>query len=60
MHALIRHELVHVATNSPWAVQLSDSYDTTSNVGGHLESDLAVLTKTLNQEYSDYVGGISG
>jgi hypothetical protein len=45
MYGLIRQELPHVATSTimPWAIQLRNSYDTISNMGGFLESDLAVL-----------------
>jgi hypothetical protein len=58
MYGLIRQELLNVATSTlPWAVQLRSSYDTISNVGGFSESDLVVLTNTLNlnQDLSDYV-----
>jgi hypothetical protein len=48
---------MHVANStSPWAVQLRNSYDTISNIGGFSESDLAVLTTTLNQDFFYYVG----
>jgi hypothetical protein len=57
MYGFIRQELPHVTTSIlPWAVQLSNLYDTISNLGGFLESDLVVLTETLNQGLSDYVG----
>jgi hypothetical protein len=47
--------LLNVATYTlPWAVQLRSSYDTISTMGGFLESDLVVLSKTLNQDLSDY------
>jgi hypothetical protein len=53
----IRKELLHVATSPlPRTVQLRSSYDTISNMGGFPESDLAVLTNTLSQDLSDYVG----
>jgi hypothetical protein len=38
------------------AVQLRSSYDTISTTGGFSESDLVVLTNTLNQDPSDYAG----
>jgi hypothetical protein len=48
---------MHVCTyNVPWTVQLRNSYDTFSNTGGFSESDLTVLTNTLYQDLSDYVG----
>jgi hypothetical protein len=54
---LIRHEQLNVATSTlPWAVQLRNSYDSISNVGGFSESDLVVLTNTLNQYLPDYDG----
>jgi hypothetical protein len=57
MYDLIRQELLNVATStSLWAVQLRGSYDTISAMGGFSESDLVVLTNTLNQGLSDYVG----
>jgi hypothetical protein len=57
LHGLIRHELLNVATSTlPWAVQLPNSYDSISNVGGFSESDLVVLTNTLSQDLSDYDG----
>jgi hypothetical protein len=35
MYGLIQKELLHVATSTlPWAIQLSNSYDTISNMGG--------------------------
>jgi hypothetical protein len=36
--------------------QLRNSYDTISTMGGFSESVIAVLTNTLNQDLSDYVG----
>jgi hypothetical protein len=55
LYGLIQHELVNVATSTlPWAVQLRNSYDSISIVGGFSESDLVVLTNTLNQDLSDY------
>jgi hypothetical protein len=57
LYGLIRHELLSVATSTlPWAVQLRSSYDTISTMGGFSESDIVVLTNTLNQYLSDYVG----
>jgi hypothetical protein len=58
MDGLIRQEILHVATSTlPWAVQLRTSYDTIiSNIGGFSESDIAVLTNTLNRDLSDYDG----
>jgi hypothetical protein len=57
MYGLIRHELLNVATSTlPWAVQLRNSYDSISSVGGFSELDLVVLTNTLNQYLSDYDG----
>jgi hypothetical protein len=57
LNGLIRQELLNVATSSfPWAVQLRTSYDTISTMGGFSESDLVVLTNTLNQDLSDYAG----
>jgi hypothetical protein len=57
MYGLIRPELLNVATSTlPWAVQLRNSYDTISTMGGFLESDLVVLSNTLNNDLSDYVG----
>jgi hypothetical protein len=32
------------------------SYDSISTIGGFSESDLVVLSNTLNQDLSDYVG----
>jgi hypothetical protein len=56
MYDLIRQELLYACTYTlPWAVQLRSLYDTISNMGGVSESDIAVLTNTLNQELSDYV-----
>jgi hypothetical protein len=47
---------VHVATStSPWSVELRNSYDTISNMGWFSESDLAVLTNTLNHGMSYYI-----
>jgi hypothetical protein len=57
MYSHIRHKLPHVATFTlPWAVQLRDWYDTISNMNGFSESYISVLTNTLNQCLSDYVG----
>jgi hypothetical protein len=57
LYGLIRQELLNVATSTlPWAVQLRDLYDSISTMGGFSESDLVVLTNTLNQYLSDYVG----
>jgi hypothetical protein len=57
MYVLILQELLHVTTYTlPWAIQCN-SHDAISNTGGFLESDVVVLTNTLqNQELSDYVG----
>jgi hypothetical protein len=53
----IPEELLHIATYTlPWAVQLRNSYGTIFNMGGFLESDLAVLTIILNQYLSNYAG----
>jgi hypothetical protein len=49
MYSLIRHEELNVATSTlPSAVQLRSSSDTISTMGGFSESDLVVLTNTLN------------
>jgi hypothetical protein len=57
MCGLIRENLLHVATSTlPWAVQLRNSYDLISNMGGCLESDLAVLTCTLSKDLPNYDG----
>jgi hypothetical protein len=57
LYGLIRHELLNVATSTlSWAVQLRNSYDSISTMGGFSESDLVVLTNTLNQNLSDYHG----
>jgi hypothetical protein len=57
LYGLIRHEQLNVATSTlPWAVQLRNSYDSISTMGGFSESDLEVLTNTLNQNLSDYAG----
>jgi hypothetical protein len=57
MHGLIRHKLLHFATSTlPLAVQLRNSYDTISSMGGFSESDLVVLINTINQDLSDCVG----
>jgi hypothetical protein len=60
MYGHIRQDILYVATSTllpPWAVQLRNSYDTISDMGGFSESDLLVLlTNTLNQDLSDYVG----
>jgi hypothetical protein len=57
MYGLIRQELLFVPISTlPWAVQLGSSCDTISNMGGFSESDLVVLSSTLNQDFSDYVG----
>jgi hypothetical protein len=57
LYGLIRHEVLNVTTSTlPWAVQLRNSYDSISTMGGCSESDLVVLTNTLNQDLSDYVG----
>jgi hypothetical protein len=51
MYGLIRQKLLHVATFTlPWAVQLRGSYETIFNMGGFSESDIVVLTTTLNQD----------
>jgi hypothetical protein len=48
---------LNVATFAlPWAVQLRSSHDTISNMGRFSESDLVVLTHTLNKDLSDYDG----
>jgi hypothetical protein len=57
LYGLIRQELLNVATSTlPWAVQLRNSYDSISTMGGFSESDLVVLTNTLNKDHSDYAG----
>jgi hypothetical protein len=57
MYGFIRPELLHIAISTlPWAVQLRGSYDTISSTGGFSESDLVVLTNTLNQDLSCYDG----
>jgi hypothetical protein len=57
LYGLIRHGLLNVAISTlPWVGQLRNSYDSISTMGGFLESDLAVLTNTLNQNLSDYAG----
>jgi hypothetical protein len=57
LYGLIRQEILIVATSTlPWAVQLRNSYDTISTMGGFSESDLVVLTNTLHQDISDYDG----
>jgi hypothetical protein len=57
MYGLIRLELLIVTTSIlQWAVKLRSSYNTISTVGGFSESGLVVLTNTLNQNLSDYVG----
>jgi hypothetical protein len=57
MYGLIRQELLSAATSIlPWAVQLRNSYYTISTMGGLSESDLVVLSNTLNQDLSDCVG----
>jgi hypothetical protein len=44
-----------VATSTvPWAVQLRNSYDSISTMGRFPESDLVVLTNTMNQDLYDY------
>jgi hypothetical protein len=54
---IIRQELQNVtASTLPWAVQLRNLYDSISTMGGFSESDLVVLTNTLKQNLSDYVG----
>jgi hypothetical protein len=56
MYGLIPHEILHIATSTlTWAVQLRSSYNKTSNFGG-LQSDLVVLTNTLNQNRFDNDG----
>jgi hypothetical protein len=40
----------------PWAVRLRTSYNSISTMGRFSESDLVVLTNTLNQDLSGYVG----
>jgi hypothetical protein len=55
LYGLIRHELLNVATSTlPWAVELRNSYDSISTMGGFSESDLVVSTNTLNQDLSDF------
>jgi hypothetical protein len=57
MYGLIRQELLNVATSIlPWAVLLRSSHDTNSTMREFSESDLVVLTNTLNQDLSDYDG----
>jgi hypothetical protein len=52
-----KNRIVNVATStSPWAVQLSSSYDTISTMGGFSQSDLVVFKNTLHQDLFDYVG----
>jgi hypothetical protein len=58
MYRIVRKGLLNVATYIvPCAVQLRNLYATISTMGGVLESDLVVLTDTLDQDLSDYVGG---
>jgi hypothetical protein len=58
LYGLIRQEVLNVATSTlPWAVQLRNSYDSISTMGRFSESDLVVLTNTLNQNLSDYYAG---
>jgi hypothetical protein len=46
---------MNVATSTlPWAVQLRSSHDSLSTMGGFSESNLVVLSNTLNQDLSDY------
>jgi hypothetical protein len=52
---MLPQELMNVAT-LPWAVQLRNSNDTISTMGGFSESDLVVLTNTLNQGLPNYYG----
>jgi hypothetical protein len=57
LYCLIQHELLNVTTSTlPWAVQLRNSYDLISTMGGFSESDLVVLTNILSQNLSDYAG----
>jgi hypothetical protein len=57
VYGLIRQGLMHVvASTLPWVIQLRNSYDTSSNMGGVSESDLVVLTNTLNKDLCDYDG----
>jgi hypothetical protein len=57
MYNNIRHELLNVATFTlPWTVKLRNSYDAISNMVGFSESDLVVLTNTLNKDLPDYDG----
>jgi hypothetical protein len=57
MYGLIRQEPLNFTTSTfPWAVHLRNSYDTISTMGGFSESNLVVLTNTLNQGLSDYAG----
>jgi hypothetical protein len=57
MYGHIRQELHSVATSTlPWAVELHNPYHAISNMGGISESDLAVLSITLKQDFSDYAG----
>jgi hypothetical protein len=54
-YGLVLRELLNVATTTlPWVVQLRSSYDTISTMGEFSESNLVVLTNTLNQDLSDY------
>jgi hypothetical protein len=53
----IRQKLLHVATFTlPWAVELSRSYDTISNMCGLCVLDVLVLTNIFNQYPTEYVG----
>jgi hypothetical protein len=59
LYGLIRQKLLNVATCPlPWAVQLRNSYDTISTMGGFSESDLVVLTNRVNRDLSDYGGPV--
>jgi hypothetical protein len=43
LYGIIRHDLLNIATSTlPWAVQLRNSYDSISTMGGFSESDLVV------------------
>jgi hypothetical protein len=49
MYGLLRQEVLNIANSTlRWAVQLRSSYDMISNMGGFSESDLVVLSNTLN------------
>jgi hypothetical protein len=53
LYGLVRQaKLVNIATSTlPWAVQLRNSYDKISTMGGFSESDLVVLTNTQTKTF---------